>query len=406
MSKKTESTTETNDLAEEIERAIKEGPIMTETEENFEGRTEEEVENMGNTEDQNIPVEDAPSEEVVESAETKEQEEPAESEQASVKKPRKKKAADPKPKTTAEKPDDRKIISQSGKKRVVTESDRYKAALITLLNSARSGIILTGMIEGVETYQSGLIVAVLHNGPFKVIIPAKELVEKYPDYKESMGYKSESDMIRIMVGKRIGAEVDYMVRGEVNTESDVAIASRNEAMKRIRAAKYLHVDPQGKRYMYKGAIAEARVQAVVRSGIIVEVQGVETFIPIEELSYTRCKDANELFGVGDIKPVKITDIIIDSKTEAITIKASVKAAEENPLTRLLPQLQIGGMYGGTVTMITTYGVFVQLDNTCECLCRYPSFGNEPVSGSRVIVKLTDINTKQMRIMGTLAQVRV
>lgn len=46
MSKKTESTTETNDLAEEIERAIKEGPIMTETEENFEGRTEEETNYM------------------------------------------------------------------------------------------------------------------------------------------------------------------------------------------------------------------------------------------------------------------------------------------------------------------------------------------------------------------------
>jgi len=342
---------------------------------------------------------------------------PVESERAEAKKsPRHKKAAAPKAErelvsredsdVSVREGNDRKIISQSGHKRVVTELDRYNAAHLALVNSSKAGLILTGVVEGVETYKSGLIVAVLHNGPFKVVIPSEEFTDNYPEFRAEMGYKSQREMVKIMLGKRIGSEIDYMVRGEVNTEEDVAIASRLEGMKRIRNAKYIRRDPQGKRYMYEGAIAEARVQVVARSGVIIEIQGVETFVAMEELSYTRCRDAGELFAVGDIKPAKILEIDINDETGEVTIKASLKAAEENPIMRMLPQLQKGGMYGGTVTVIKTYGVFVLLDNKCECLCKYPSFGNEPFAGSKVIIKLTSVDEKKLRIMGTISQVRL
>lgn len=300
----------------------------------------------------------------------------------------------------------RRIISLSGQKRVVTELDRYNAAHLDLVQSAKAGQILTGIVEGVESYGSNLIAAVLHHGPFKVVIPSEKFADAYPEYRSEMGYKSKQDMIKIMLGKRIGSEVDYLVRGEVNTEDDIAMASRVDAMKRIRNARYLKRDPQGNRYMYAGAIAEARVQVVARSGIIVEIQGAESFVPLEELSYTRCRDAGELFSVGELKPVKILEININEETNDVDIKVSLKAAEENPIKRMLPQLQKGGMYGGTVTVITIYGVFIQLDNGCEVLCKYPSFGNAPVAGSRAVVKLTSIDEKKMRIMGTISSIQL
>ncbi len=325
-----------------------------------------------------------------------------------------KKAEEPADETEEEKKDNtsepsdskRKIISLSGQKRVVTDVDRYNAAHLELVQSAKAGQILTGTVEGVETYGSNLIAAVLHHGPFKVVIPAEKFSDSYPEYRPEMGYKSKQDMIRIMLGKRIGSEIDFLVRGEVNTEDDIAIASRIDAMKRIRNARYIKRDPQGNRYMYEGAIAEARVQVVARSGIIVEIQGAETFVPIEELSYTRCRDANELFTVGELKPAKILEININEDTGEVDIKVSLKAAEENPIKRLLPQLQKGGMYGGTVTVITIYGVFIQLDNGCEVLCKYPSFGNTPVTGARAVVKLTSIDEKKMRIMGTISSIQI
>ncbi len=300
----------------------------------------------------------------------------------------------------------RRIISLSGQKRVVTELDRYNAAHLDLVQSAKAGQILTAIVEGVESYGSNLIAAVLHHGPFKVVIPSEKFADSYPEYRPEMGYKSRQDMIKIMLGKRIGSEVDFLVRGEVNTEDDIAMASRVDAMKRIRNARYLKRDPQGNRYMYAGAIAEARVQVVARSGIIVEIQGAETFVPLEELSYTRCRDAGELFSVGELKPAKILEININEETNEVDIKVSLKAAEENPIKRMLPQLQKGGMYGGSVTVITVYGVFIQLDNGCEVLCKYPSFGNAPVAGSRAVVKLTSIDEKKMRIMGTISSIQL
>jgi predicted RNA-binding protein with RPS1 domain len=298
----------------------------------------------------------------------------------------------------------RRIISTSGHKRVITELDRRNAAHLELVQSAKTGIILTGVVEGVEQYGPNIVAAVLHHGPFKVVIPAEAFSEDYPEFRPEMGYRSELAMRKIMLEKRLGSEIDYIVLGEVNTEEDVAMASRIAAMKRIKNARYIRRDPQGNRYVYEGAIAEARVQVVTRSGAHVEIQGVETFVPLEHLSYARYRDANDILSVGEIKAAKILSIDIDEESGNVTLKASLKEAEENPQRRLLPQLQKNGVYQGQVTVVSVHGVFVKLENGCECLCKYPSFGNSPVIGSKVRVKITSINDKTLRVMGTLNSV--
>jgi len=300
---------------------------------------------------------------------------------------------------------DRRIISQSGRKRVQTEQDKYNENLLDLVKSAKGGQILTGVVEGVETYRNSLIVAVLHRGAFKVIIPSDQFLESFPEFKPQMGYKSKQDMIRIMMGKRIGSEIDFLIKGEIDTASDVAVGSRVDAMTRKRNARYIHKDQQGNRFVYEGALVEARVQVVARSGIIVEIQGIETFIPLQELSYTRCRDAGELFVVGDLKLAKVLKIEI-GEDNSVKVKASLKAAEENPIKKLLPQLQKDGMYGGTVSMVTIHGVFVALDNGAECLCKYPSFGVTPVGGSRVVIRLTIIDEERLRMMGIIVSVQL
>lgn len=297
---------------------------------------------------------------------------------------------------------DRKIISASGTKRVITEQDRYNAAYLELINSYKSGKVMIGNIESVEPY-AGFIGATLHHGPFKVVIPSHQLIERFPKFDPRYGYKDENHMIRVMMEKRIGAEIEYVVLGDVDTAADVAVASRVEAMKQRRYYRYIRLDPQGKTFMYEGAKVESRVQAVVRTGIYVEIQGVETFIPNEELSYKRITDAADIFSTGDMVLALVQKIEID-EDKNIRVSASVKAAETNPLRALLPQLQLQSAYGGTITMITEHGVFVELDNGVECLCRYPKFGRTPTVGAKALVRLTVIEEKRLRVLGVFANV--
>jgi ribosomal protein S1 len=297
----------------------------------------------------------------------------------------------------------RAIISLTGHKTVQTDEEKLNEVMLELVQSLKGGQSLVGTIKGVEVY-NGVVLAVLHHGPFKIIIPSYELTNNFPVYKESMGYKNELDMIFKMMENRIDSEIEYVIKGQIDKKNKLAAGSRLDAMKRRSYLRYVKPDPQGNRYMYEGADVEARVQVVTQKGIYVEIQGVETYISLEELSYQRYQDANEIYTPGDVELVRVKKIDI-SDPEDIKVVASAKAAKENPLVSLLPQLQKEGVYGGVVTMLTEHGVFIRLKVGADCLCKYPSFGNMPIIGSRVRVKLTSIDEDQLRLMGIIKSVQ-
>lgn len=69
------------------------------------------------------------------------------------------------------------------------------------------------MFQGVERLsdESNRYIAVLYHGSFRVIIPMEEAVEPPRDYR---GMEPES-VLRYLVNKRLGAEVDYIVKGSI-----------------------------------------------------------------------------------------------------------------------------------------------------------------------------------------------
>ena len=291
------------------------------------------------------------------------------------------------------------VLSIDERPSVETDEERAQSDLIDLLESLKTGRILTGTIQGVEQAAGNVSCAVIYHGVFKVIVPASEAVET----PEDLHGRSLEEVMHYLLSKRLGAESDYIVKG-IDREANVAIASRLDAMKAKRKQFYLGTDRDGNNLIYPGLCAEARVVSAIRAGIFVDLFGLEIYIPLRELSYQRLMDASGYFQPGQRILVKVLDVDRSDKND-IKASASVKQAGENPYEKALRMYTVGNRYVGSVSMVDTNGVFVALDGGIDCLCSYPKRGRPP-RGARVTVRILGINHETNRIWGAITHIAV
>lgn len=291
---------------------------------------------------------------------------------------------------------DARIVSIDAERSVETDTDRLRGDLLDLVESMKGKKILTDMIQGVErpSPDSELSYAVVYHGSFKVIIPVLEMVEEPEDYRG----QPKGDVLHYLLNKRLGAEIDYIVKG-VDQETGVAAASRLEAMAKKRKEYYFRTDTDGNYQIYEGIRAEARVISVIRAGIFIDLFGAETYIPLKELSYQRWVDAGAHYQPGQRVLVKVLEVDRSDRNRP-RVTVSVKQASENPYEKALQKYSVGSRYVGTVSLVDLNGVFVSLDGGIDCLCSYPPRGRPP-RGSRVTVRILGINRENNRIWGAI-----
>ena len=291
------------------------------------------------------------------------------------------------------------VISIDEHRTVETEADKARNDLLDLIESMKTQKILTGTIQGVEQPEDNpsRSLAVIYHGDFKVIIPAEEAVLPPEDNRG----RSQEDVMHYTLTKRLGAEVDYIIKG-IDPQSGVAVASRLEAMAAKRKEYYFGTDRDGNNILYEGVCAEARIVSVIRAGIFVDLFGLEIYIPLRELSYQRLLDASSHFQPGQRVLVKILSIDRSDRNH-IKASASVKQAGENPYEKALRRFSVGNRYVGTVSMVDTTGVFVALDGGVDCLCSYPKRGRPP-RGARVTVRILGLNMESNRIWGAITHI--
>ena len=255
------------------------------------------------------------------------------------------------------------------------------------------GKILSDTVQGVELTNNDAV-AVLYHGSYKILVPFAEFMSPPSDYRN----RSPRDVHHYLINKRLGCEVDYIVKG-IDSNAYVAVASRTEAMKAKRKKYYFGTDRNGYNILYQGVVAEARVTATARNGLFADIFGLEVFINVRELSYQRLSDTSLYFHPGQRILVKILTLDKSDK-ENIKVTASVRQATESPYEKAVRRLNVGDRYVGTVSMVDTNGVFVSLDGGIDCLCPYPLRGRPP-RGSRVTVRILGIDQETNRIWGSI-----
>lgn len=278
---------------------------------------------------------------------------------------------------------------------IQTELEKARDKFLDLIESLKTGRYLTGTIQGVEKHSGmGEPRAIIFHGDYKVVIMASMVVNLPRNLRD----QEPNDIYHYLLTKRIGAEIDYVVKG-IDQNTGLAVASRKEAMNTKRRYYYLSLTYEGTYRIYQGLVCEARVTSVIPDGIFVEIFGIDVYIPLKELSYMRISDAMGYFEPGDRVLVKITDLDRSNPND-IRISASVKQVASNPVAKALEKIEVDSNYAGTVSMADEHGIYVQLDMGAECRCPYPH-RTRPPKGARVIVKIAGVDMERHFIWGSI-----
>lgn len=292
------------------------------------------------------------------------------------------------------------VLTIDGELGVQTEFDVARDKFLDLVESMRTGRYLTDKLLGVEKHSNGGEPrAVIFHGDYKVIIMASMIVNLPRDLRD----QDPNAVYHYLLTKRIGSEIDYVVKG-IDSNSGLAVASRKEAMETKRNFYYLTPTKQGTYRIYEGLCCEARVMSVIPDGIFADLFGIDIYIPLKELSYTRLSDAMGHFEPGDRILVKVISLKRDDPNH-IRVTASVKQVAANPLDKVIEKIDVGCNYGGTVTMTDSTGIFVKLDMGAECRCRYP-YRARPPRGARVIVKIAGVDAGRRLVWGNITYVTI
>ena len=195
------------------------------------------------------------------------------------------------------------------------------------LGQAQENRIVKGMV--LEVRESEVLVDV--GGKSEGVIPANEF----------------SDISQV----KTGDELDVLIIQSENDEGMVVLSKKLADEKIKWEAVY-------QRYQ-EGSIVKGTVEAKVRGGMTVDVDGVKAFLPGSQIDVTPVHDPDQFVGQTlDFKLIKIVPErhnIIVSRRELLEEQLAVKRRE------LLDTLKVGERRTGKVKNITDFGVFVDLD---------------------------------------------
>ena len=108
----------------------------------------------------------------------------------------------------------------------------------------------------------------------------------------------------------------------------------------------------------KGQIVKGFVKCRTKGGMIVDVFGIEAFLPGSQIDVKPIRDYDVF--VGKTMEFKVVKINQEFRNVVVSHKALIEAELEQQKKEIIGKLQKGQVLEGTVKNITTYGVFIDL----------------------------------------------
>ena len=113
----------------------------------------------------------------------------------------------------------------------------------------------------------------------------------------------------------------------------------------------------------EGQVIDGVVKNITDYGAFVDLGGIDGLLHVTDMSYKRVNHPNEVIAIGDT--VKVQIIRINQDTQRISL--GMKQLESDPWEGVAAKYPVGAKLRGTVTNITEYGAFVELEPGIEGL---------------------------------------
>ncbi|MFY1045562.1 30S ribosomal protein S1 [Chryseobacterium sp. GP-SGM7] len=169
-----------------------------------------------------------------------------------------------------------------------------------------------------------------------------------------INFKSEGvislNEFRYNQGLSVGDEVEVMVDRREDKTGQLQLSHRKaRTLKAWDKVNELHET---------GEIVNGFVKSRTKGGMIVDVHGIEAFLPGSQIDVKPIKDYDQF--VGKTMEFKVVKINPEFKNVVVSHKALIEADIEGQKKEIIAQLEKGQVLEGTVKNITSYGVFIDL----------------------------------------------
>lgn len=202
-------------------------------------------------------------------------------------------------------------------------------------------------------------------GEYEIFIPSDEIFAN--------GVRD----VKRLVGKQFDATVT-----EINRDEKTIIASiklLTEQVKQTNENLFWNS-------IFVNKLVKGKVKKIMPYGAFVEVDGIDCFLHISNISYKRINSPDEVIKEGEEYSFKVIELDRENKKVAL----SLKALQESPKTAAIKELVVGEQYQGEVVKILKFGAIVKLDNEASGLLH---ISNATENKQKQIYEIVKLNQK-------------
>lgn len=170
----------------------------------------------------------------------------------------------------------------------------------------------------------------------------------------NIGYKSEGvvalNEFRYNPELKVGDEVDVLV---VNIEDETG-----QLILSHKRARTMYAWDKINKHFAAGDIVKGYIKSRTKGGMIVDLFGIETFLPGSQIDVKPITDYDAY--VDQTMDFKILNINPEFRNVVVSHKAIIEAELEEQKKDIIAKLEVGQILEGIVKNITQYGVFMDL----------------------------------------------
>jgi len=137
----------------------------------------------------------------------------------------------------------------------------------------------------------------------------------------------------------------------------------------------------------KGTVIEGKTKNITDFGIFIGIdEGIDGLVHISDISWTqKIKHPGEMYKKGQL--VKAVVLSIDKENERFSL--GIKQLEPDPWENVVKKYRRGQVVKGTVTNVTDFGVFLEIEKGVEGLIHVSEISKDKVDNLKDFAKLGD-----------------
>jgi small subunit ribosomal protein S1 len=170
----------------------------------------------------------------------------------------------------------------------------------------------------------------------------------------NIGYKSEGvvslNEFRYNPNLKIGDKVEVYVESQEDKKGQLLLSHKK--------ARAINSWDRVNASLEKDEIITGYIKCRTKGGMIVDVFGIEAFLPGSQIDVKPIRDYDVF--VGKTMEFKVVKINQEFKNVVVSHKALIEAELEQQKKEIIARLEKGQVLEGTVKNITSYGVFIDL----------------------------------------------